>query len=303
MQVSRLLEIIIMLLNKNKITAKELADKFGVSIRTIYRDIDILCTSNIPVFTIKGNNGGISMMEEYTINKYILTDEEKEKMLLALSGMNATQFTNSTELIAKLNATFNMKNNMDWLYIDFSSFGSGIPEKDKFETIKMAITQNKVLSFNYFNSLGEESFRSVEPLKLIFKSHCWYLAAFCKKKDDYRLFKLSRMKNLKLSQEMFNNSLPEDFIFDCNVSKLVNLKLKFNSSLAYRVYDDFDNNSVRVNDDGTYEVNTELPDGEWLYNYILSFGCNVEVIEPVQLRKKIIDILEKTLKIYNEYDR
>ena len=106
MKINRLLEISLVLLNKGTVTAKELAERFNVSTRTIYRDVDILSTAGIPVYTNKGNGGGISILDNYSINKTVLTDGERDSLLLALKTLQSTKYPEIDTVLDKIGAVF-----------------------------------------------------------------------------------------------------------------------------------------------------------------------------------------------------
>ncbi|WP_346931173.1 YafY family protein [Clostridium sp.] len=301
MKINRLTETIIILLNKKIVTAKELADKFEVSTRTIYRDIEELSLSGIPVYMSKGKNGGISLLEEYSINKTILSDKDKQSLIVALKILEATKYPEIDSVTNKISFMLNKEELSNWIDIDFSKWGSDFNENDKFNQIKMAILNNKLIEFIYINSFGNRSMRTIEPMKLIYKGQTWYLYGFCKLKEEARTFRITRIKDLVIKKENFIRRNIKDI--DTNPSKksienMVNLKLKLHKEVLYRIFDDFDQNLLIENQDGTYEVSIELPENEWLYGYILSFGNYVEVIEPKYIRDIVLHKMKETIKIY-----
>ncbi|GAA0070921.1 YafY family protein [Clostridium sardiniense] len=301
MKINRLTEIIIILLNKRSVTAKELADKFEVSTRTIYRDIEDLSLSGIPVYMSKGKGGGISLLEEYSVNKTILSDKDKQSLIVALKTLEVTKYPEINSVINKMSFMLNKEELSDWIDIDFSKWGSDFNENDKFTQIKIAILNNKLIEFNYVNSFGSKSRRTIEPMKLIYKGQTWYLYGYCRLKEDVRIFRITRIKDLVVMEEDFvRRKLKE---IDMNSSKdtidnIVTLKLKLNKEVLYRMFDDFDQELLIDNRDGTYEVNIELPENEWLYGYILSFGHYVEVIEPKYIRDIILNKMKETINMY-----
>lgn len=301
MKINRLTEIIIILLNKRIVTAKELADKFEVSTRTIYRDIEELSLSGIPVYMSKGKGGGISLLEEYSVNKTILSDKDKQSLIVALKTLEVTKYPEINSVINKMSFMLNKEELSDWIDIDFSKWGSDFNENDKFTQIKIAILNNKLIEFNYVNSFGSKSRRTIEPMKLIYKGQTWYLYGYCRLKEDVRIFRITRIKDLVVMEEDFvRRKLKE---IDMNSSKdtidnIVTLKLKLNKEVLYRMFDDFDQELIVDNKDGTYEVNIELPENEWLYGYILSFGHYVEVIEPKYIRDIILNKMKETINMY-----
>ncbi|HEY8389997.1 MAG TPA: YafY family protein [Clostridia bacterium] len=300
MKINRLLEIVILLLNRGTITAKELANRFQVSIRTIYRDIDVLSLAGVPVLTNKGNGGGISLLENYSFNKTLLSEHESETLLLALKTLQATKYPEINLILEKISAVYKHVNSSDWVHIDFSPWASRPNEFNKFIEIKKAILDRKRISFDYINSMGDKSSRVAEPMKMIFKGQAWYLLAYCNIKNDFRTFKISRIKNVKVSNEEFERRQyieknKDDFQ---NAQSFISLKLKFYPQVLYRLYDDFDEEMLQKNNDGSYIVQVELPEDEWVYGYLLSFGSFVEVLEPQHIRDIIADRAKKLLQYY-----
>ena len=291
MQVNnRLFEIVYILMQKKKITAKELADKFEVSIRTIYRDIEILSRANIPIYTIKGKDGGIGLLDEYVLNKTILSENEQNQILFALQGMKKVVGEDEKDILEKLSILFNKKVN-DWIKIDFSNWGKDKTQKERFEMIKTAILNKNKIEFIYYNSNGNESKRIVEPLQIWFKDKSWYLISYCKLKEDYRIFKIARIKEIKILEEHFERELPKEKKEEKYKLKNILLELEINKEMAYRVYDEFESKEISKKENGNFIVKVEYPENEWVYGYI-------KVLSPDKAKNIIKYKLEKTLKNY-----
>ena len=300
MQVNRLFEIIYILLEKNIVTAKELAEKFEVSQRTIYRDIETLSVAGIPVYMSKGKGGGISILPEFILNKAILTEEEKSEILSAIRAVNAVSFndTETEKVLRKLNNILG-ENDTDWIEVDFSNWGDAEKEKETFNNLKSAILSKRIITFNYISGKGENINREVCPLKLYFKGQSWYMYGYCKIRNDYRFFKLRRMKNLCISKETFNIKTPINIMRKDNVfkDKFITLKMKISSKMAYRVYDEFED--FQQLDDDSFIATIEYPKGEWLFSYIFSFGEECEVLAPEEIKKEIKNKIGKMLLNYS----
>ncbi|MFL8712498.1 helix-turn-helix transcriptional regulator [Clostridioides sp. GD02377] len=302
MKINRLTEIIVILLNKKLVTAKELAERFEVSTRTIYRDIETLSMSGVPVYMTKGKGGGISLIEEYSIDKTILSNEDKESLIVALKTLQATKYPEINSVVNKIGSIFGEQNFSNWIEIDFTEWGSNFNEDDKFTKIKEAILRRNAINFNYVNSLSSQTNRTVEPMKLMYKSKTWYLYGFCRLKDDFRIFRISRIKNLVVKEEVFSRKIIEDVCFDDSKvikENTVTLKLRFKEKMLFRVFDDFNKDLITKNKDNTYDVIAEFPIGEWIYGYILSFGDSVEILEPKEVRDNVIIRLKELSKIYS----
>ncbi|MDF2589454.1 MAG: transcription regulator [Anaerocolumna sp.] len=298
MQVNRLFEIIYILLNKNSVTAKELAEHFEVSQRTVYRDIEVLCQSGIPIYTSQGKGGGIHLLENFVLNKSYLTKSEQEDILSALQGMSATSYPDNNQVLSKLSNIFGAKQ-ANWIEVDFTDWSN--TKKETFNLVKTAILQKQVIKFEYYSSYGMKTNRVVEPVRLWFKDKTWYLKAYCLTKNDIRTFKLNRIKNLEITDERFDRIIEEDILAMPLVSSSaveITIKLKLDASIAYRVYDEFDENMIAKSEDGNFIVTMAYPLDEWVYGYILSFGCYAEVLEPLHVRETIKTRLEKNLSIY-----
>ena len=297
MKINRLLEIVIILLNRETVTAKELADRFGVSARTIYRDVDVLSSAGVPVYTNKGNGGGISLLEDYTLNKALLSKNESEGLLLALKAMGATSYPEANAIIDKLGSIFKNNQAHDWIEVDFEDWSSKINEQNKFSKIRDAIIGSQVISFDYINTGGSKSTRSAEPVKLLFFANTWYLIAYCLLRNSHRMFRLTRIKNVQITDRYFTRrEIPE---YENMVSRtpLINLRLRCDEKVLNRLFDAYDNECISKNDDCSYDLTVAIPEDEWLYGYILSFGSSAEVIEPAHIREIIKarakEILEK----------
>jgi len=302
LKINRLLGITILLLNRETVTAKELAERFGVSTRTIYRDIDILSSAGVPVFTNKGNGGGISLLDNYSLNRTLISENEIESILLALKTLKAAKYPEIDAVLEKIGAVFK-HTEADWVHIDFSPWASTPNENNKFIEIKKAILDRKRITFEYINSAGEKSTRKIEPMRLLFKGQGWYLWGYCVTKNDFRVFRISRIKNVKVTNEVFKR---RDYIEKeqsdekGNARPPVRLKLKFYPQALYRLYDDFDDEIIIKNADGTFSVEVQFPEDEWVYGYIMSFGNYVEVLEPQHIRDIIADRAKKLLQFYDK---
>lgn len=298
MKIDRLFKITFILIERKSVTAQELAKEFGISVRTIYRDIDILSTCGIPVYTEKGRNGGIYIMEQYLLNKTLLTDDEQAQIVMSLQSIKATGQKDVSTALSKLKGIF-QKNFEDWIEIDFSSWNNSDKDKKVFSTIREGILHGTSISFTYYNGKGEKSERIVEPYKLIFKGQSWYLFAYCKDKKDFRFFKLSRMENLNMNSLQFIKQKTDAIInnYDDNCGENIKLKLKIDNNMAFRVLDEFKNNIIEAGNDG-YIVEFETQNNKWIFSYLLSFGDAVEILEPEEIRKKYIGFICNIAKKY-----
>ena len=296
MQESRLFKIVYHLLDKGQATAPELAEKFEVSVRTIYRDIDALSEAGIPIYAEAGRNGGIHLMNDFVLDKAVLSEEEKQEILTALQSINFTKNVSSSQTLQKLSAIFNLSSE-NWLEVDFSRWGNKGIENEKFELLKSAVVHQKCVKITYANSYGTISERIVQPLKMSYKSMSWYLKAYCTEKQDYRIFKLTRIIDLEVLADSFRkSSFPE---LDEALGQTYNtIILGFPQNMSYRVYDEFDKTQVTRQENGDLIVSADMPEDEWLIGYLLSFGTQVDIIEPAYLKEIVA---EQAKKIYEKY--
>lgn len=296
MQESRLFKILYYLLDKGSATAAELAERFEVSVRTIYRDIDALSSAGIPVYTEAGRNGGIHLLSDSLLDKTIVSEPEKQEILSALQGMAVISDSTKKDTLEKLSALFHVSS-INWLEVDFSRWGVPSQDNQKFETIKTAIFHNRCLKIFYANSNGKADERVIQPLRLSYKSKDWYLKAYCRLKQDFRLFKLNRILKWELLDESCSPlAFPE--ITDTGQPPNSRITLRFPKETAYRVYDEFDATQIQSEKDGSFTVTANMPVDDWLIGYLLSFGAQVEIIEPAHLKKRIA---AQAKEIYEKY--
>jgi predicted DNA-binding transcriptional regulator YafY len=302
MKTDRLLAIVIKMLNRQNVSAKELADYFEVSVRTIQRDIDAINMAGIPVVASRGNVGGYSILENFKINNSFFTSTEQNLLLTTLQGVYKAYNDNSlTDIIDKLSLIKTSTTSMgkNHIIMDFSSWWNSEKQKEKVDKIKGAIENNKVICFDYFDMNGETSKRELEAINLILKVNVWYIYGFCRLRQDYRLFKMTRVKNLQVTEQKYKSKENfKEYKFDYNNSGNIKLKLKFDKSAINRIDDYFGIEDLTFNANGDILVEIYYNEDEWVYGMILSFGDKVEVIEPMHIRGIIKTRLQKTLNKY-----
>lgn len=294
---SRLFKILYYLLKNGTTTVKELAEIFEVSTRTIHRDIDSLSSAGIPICTSRGRHGGVYIMNNFILDKSVFSAEEKDQILTAINDFSFILDEDTNDLLNKLSAIFNT-NARNWIEVDLSNWRYNKPSQDIFNSIKFAILDKKIISFEYY-SKGNSTYRKIEPIKLLFKSYNWYIYGFCLFRNDYRLFKLSRINHLEVLEDKFErcdetSSIVDNAFYNQN---LVPVKLMFDKSISYRVFDEFDKSEIEI-DDKYLIVNTNLPSNDYLFSYLLSFGSNVELLEPYDLREEFKKVIKEISKKY-----
>ena len=294
---SRLFRIVYVLLERDNVTAKELAEQFEVSVRTIYRDVDRLSSAGIPIYTMQGRDGGIRLTEDFVLNSSLLNQSEKEQLLVALQGLGVTGLLHENELLTKLSALFKL-NQPNWIEVDFTSWSNGKKYEELFQNLKNAIISKQVISFSYVSNKEECTQRQVKPVRLLFKGQSWYLHGFCLVRNDFRYFKLSRISQLKLLPQRFADNFDNVSLEkEARLEEIVRVKLKFNKKAAFRVYDELDC-PVKEDEQGNLYAEIEIPNDYSLYCYILSFGDNVEVLEPTKIRMQVTEMIERMAQKY-----
>ena len=290
MQESRLFKIIYYLMENGKSTAPELAEKLEVSIRTIYRDIDIISSVGVPIYVTTGRNGGIQIDDSFVLDRLILSDKEKEDIITALKSVSIVDDHNS-DTLSKLSAIFNTKNE-DWLEVDFSRWGNKAQDNTMFQKLKEAIISRKMLCIVYANTRGEVIERVICPLKMVYKAKNWYIKSFCMNKSDFRIFKLTRIIQ---ARDMEKNFSPMEFPQEKKEMKVnyENVILRFPQRMAYRIYDEFEVDEIHQDDNGDFIICAPMPIDEWLIGYLLSFGSKVCIIEPKYLKKIVYNEAKK----------
>lgn len=318
----RLISIIYILMNKGTVTAGKLAERFEVSTRTIYRDMEALSIAGIPVYCRKGKNGGISLTEEFVLNKMLITKEEQQEILAALVGLKETEVSDGNreqETLKKLGEFFQTEP-VPWVQIDLSDW-SGL-RKQMYEDIKRAILTRHVIEFDYYGQNRPMSHRVVEPVQLQFKEYTWYLRAYCRERQDFRTFKLFRMQRLCVQTETFvpkrepwENEWAEDVrgaeSTGIDGSTAVELQapepefpvtpltIWIDKKEAYRIYDRFDESELEQLPDGNFLAHCVYPLDEWVYSLILWFGPSAKVLEPEFIREEVQDRIKKMMENYN----
>ena len=245
----------------------------------------------------QGKGGGIGLLPEFVLHKTVLSNEEKTEILSALQGFHAAHSISADSALLKLRSLFQSSTEKNWVEIDFSSWSA--TSKEQFELIKQAILKHQVIRFNYNNSDCISITRMAEPITLWFKEKSWYLKAYCRSKQDFRTFKLSRMKHIEFTQEHFieriDYSFPEE---PRDSTPYVTIVAEIDSSQSYRVYDDFDESDFIINQDGSFTVTMSFAENEWVYGYLLSYGHYAKVLEPPRIRELLKDRLRKSMENY-----
>ncbi len=300
MKIDRLIGILSILLQEEKTTAPELAERFEVSRRTINRDIEDLCRAGIPIRTAQGTGGGISIMDGYRMDRTILTSKDMQMILAGLRSLDSVSGSQYYGQLMEKIQTGSSKfiSGRDSMLIDLSSWykGSLAP---KIEVIQSSIDNRHFLQFKYYAPSGE-SRRTIEPYYLVFQWSSWYVWGWCSVREDYRLFKLNRMDRVAETEKGFvcrevpMPDLSNEKIFPGGI----NVKALFTPDMKWRLVEEFGPHCFTEADDGRLFFSADYTDMENLVTWLMTFGAKAEVLEPVEARDIIRRNAEEILKIY-----
>lgn len=300
MKIDRLIGILSVLLQEEKVTAPQLAEKFEVSRRTINRDIEDLCRAGIPVVTLQGAGGGISIMSGYRMDRTLLTSKEMQVILAGLRSLDSISGSSyCSRLMEKLKAgSSDFVSGRDWMLIDLSSWDKS-SLAPKIEKIQTAIEKRNLLGFSYFSPKGE-SLRKIEPYYLIFKWTSWYVWGWCSIREDFRLFKLNRMTELQISEEKYElRPVP---LPDLSAERIFpgegRIEAIFQPDMRWRLVEEFGPESFETLPEGKLFFSADYSDDENLLSWLLTFCDKVEVLSPSSLREKMKDSITKMEEVY-----
>jgi len=299
MAIDRLINILTILLREGKATASQLAERLEVNQRTVYRDIDRLCEAGIPLYSDRGRGGGISIMEGYTLDYALLTDADRGAVLAGLRSLDSVSGTDYyRRLMEKLPQSQKTAED-DCVVIDLASW-YGPMLAPRLAVLKDACTRRRLVRFTYCAPKGDSQ-RTVEPDKLVFRWSSWYLHAWCREREDWRLFKLTRMQDLELLEETFeprpapNPITPAEEVYPEAIQAVV----RFSPAARWRLIDEYGAESFSRCPDGALLFKRGFPDKEELFRWVLSFQDQAELTEPKDLRRELAGRLEK---IRGKYD-
>ena len=300
MKIDRLIGILSILLQKEMVTAPELAEYFEVSRRTIGRDIDALCKAGIPIRTMQGSGGGISIMNGYRMDRTLLTSRDMQMILAGLRSLDSVSGSGYySQLMEKVQAgSSELISGRDSVLIDLSSWYK-VSLAPKITAIQDAIENRHILEFDYYAPSGE-SRRSIEPYYVIFKWTSWYVYGWCLKRRDYRMFKLNRMAGVRETKQDFicRNAPVPDLAPELAFPRDIKLKAIFEPDMKWRLVEEFGPDCCEVQEDGRLLLIQDYSDMNDLVMWMLTFGEKVEVIEPAEVRERLKSIAESMLRSY-----
>ena len=300
MKIDRLIGILSVLLQSKQTTAPELAQLFEVSRRTINRDIETLSKAGVPIMTLQGSGGGISIMDGYRVDRTILTSKDMRTILAGLRSLDSVSGSSYySQLMEKLEiGSSRLVSGKDSVLIDLSSWYRNALAP-KIETIQQAIEDRHLLSFRYFAPSGESE-RLIEPYYLIFRWSNWYVWGWCSTREDFRLFKLNRMIGILETEKEFicREVTPPDLDDEKIFPGEVKVKALFDPDVKWRLVDEFGPDSFTETKDGRILFTSDFLDPESLLTWFMTFGEKAEVIEPADLREKMRDRIGRMMNVY-----
>lgn len=295
MKLERLMAITMLLLNQKRVQARELADRLEVSLRTVYRDLETLSMSGIPLVAYPGNEGGFEIMESFRLDRQMLSFDELHALFTAVRGLHSTQAMKQRQmdrLLEKVGALISRAEQermaaADQVAIDLTPWNSGAAAHALYESLHAAVREKKRIRFAYTDGKGAETERLVEPQMLVLKGYVWYVHGYCLTREDYRLFRLTRMRDLQVLADSFDRRpMP---LSEVNArweqaweQETVDLVLRFTGAAVVRAMDHFDAADTERQSDGSLLVRTRYAYKDYgaLIGFLLSFRSNLYIVEP-----------------------
>lgn len=295
MKLDRLLSIVVLLLGRDRMTAADLARRFEVTVRTIYRDLDAINVSGIPVVAYPGPGGGYCIDPSYTIDRRLLGFDDLRAIVSALKGVNAAlddrAIGSALEKIESLGPRERSREFLeDRVVIDLFPWGRREEERRLVKLFEPAIAERRLVAFSYSSYGREAERRVVEPMTLVFKAYAWYLWAFCRLRGDYRIFKLSRIRGLETSLERFKRR-PASYSPDAEPPQpsQIDLLLRVDAARADQAEEWFGGEALEREEGGGLRIRLRVPEGDWVINTVLGFGPGIEILEPEPLRRALAE--------------
>ena len=298
MKIDRLIGIITTLQQKKIVTAPYLAEKFEVSRRTINRDIEDICKAGIPIVTTQGANGGISIMEGFSLDTTVFSKQELAAIFTGLKSLDSVSNSASAEKLAQKIGGSSAIRLADNMVIDLSSF-----YKDdlaaKIDRIKQAMKESKCITFHYCYNKGEAD-KLIEPYLIVFKWSDWYVFGFCKERQDFRLYKLRRLWDLQITDESFVvRDIPQEKKqFGAHMTDDYVIIAVYDASVKYRLVEEYGHNSFIEQEDGMLYTEWGFTKTEAAVEWFLSFGNKVKVLGPPEMVALMKNTLDSIKNLY-----
>jgi predicted DNA-binding transcriptional regulator YafY len=296
----RILSLFLILAGGRLHTATELAKRFDVSIRTLYRDLDLLSAWGLPIEAIPGREGGFRVLPGYAVDRAVFGKDELETVAAAFGGVEEAVGQAATEgagvkLAALLGRAKGRK--PSWIRVALAPGGD---ERPLIDLLRQAIEERRLVRFDYCDAEGRGSERSVEPVAVAYLWQGWYLWAYCRLRTDWRLFKLARIRKPKSLMERFDpRPEPSKDAWRTEWEEIEGerIRIRISPSIQARVQENLGTGSATKEDPGRI-FDFQLPKNEWLYSLLLGFGDGIEVLEPEDLRCELAERAKRIAAIY-----
>ncbi len=294
MRKGRLFQVICHLLERGQSTAAQMAREFGVSVRTVYRDVETLNAAGIPIYAETGRSGGICLMKGFVLDRAMLSGEERGEILDALREQEEKFANPSPAVLQEIAGLFQLPAG-EWLEVDLSD-GAG-RAGDRFRFLQRAAIQHHCADITYAGPGGEPEKMSVMPLKLACRAEGWHLKAYCTESREYRQIPLARIIKWKPSVEVFEpRPFPEEEAkAEPETSRVI---LRFPAEMADRVYEAFDGTLITQRKDGLLELRQDLPVDDRFISRLLALGPGVKVSAPSSLKE---ELARRSRELYEAY--
>lgn len=316
MKIERLMAIMILLLNRKRVQATELAETMEVSLRTIYRDMESLSLAGVPIVSHTGGGGGFEIMDHFRLERQMLSYNELVVLYTALRGLESTQAMSHIPMerlldkVGAMVAKAESKSLYDsqHIHVDFTPWNRSEQERHKYSILTEAVRDRKRIYFIYTDRYGNDTARNVEPEALVLNGYIWYLRGYCLERNDYRIFKLSRIQQLEQTMDTFSRNhisaseSNSNFIVTASTEEdsTISLILLFTDTVKVNVLDHFEEQEIERLDNGKLLVKAKWPDQPWLIPFLLQFGSSVRVLEPASVAKQIRNEALKIVSMYDE---
>lgn len=305
MKIDRLIGILMILVNKDKVTAKYLANHFEVSVRTIQRDIDTLTLAGIPLYADVGVNGGYQLMDDYKLEKGFLNKNEAGFLVSFLKGLEkAAPYSEMKSITQKFSTLTDSEIDSNKLAIHLNPGLDTKLFRAHLSMLSKARDELKKIHITYLNIDFGKTTRIICPHTLVLYASNWYVFAYCELRSDFRMFKLHRIIDCEILSESFElKLLPEPLPWENQLDskkETTKMVLEINKKLQGKLPDYFGPDVCDIRDDCII-VTIDFPLDEWVFGLLMSLVPHIKVLEPASLRREFTQRLKKCFDL-NNYD-
>ena len=308
---STLIRMLNYICSKEKVTTSELMRKYGLSRRTTIKYIEDLSMSYVPIISEFGPHGGYRIADSYKIKYNFLTASEYGLLMNILGqyseNIQSGQIEDIISKFSSLSKSVSSENvfiQASSFYVDSSSWNGDYSFKDILSVLNDGIEKNLMVDMEYVDVKGQSSKRTLEPHVLILKQGEWYVYGYCHLKEDFRVFKLSRLKYVTLSAKTFERrEYSLDFLKNSSwqnnlKSEHILLSVSEEARAGIEEWLGMDASGEKKDENGNTFFEADMPITEWLVGKIMSFGRGVKVLKPKSLVEKIREEAKAVCRSY-----